>query len=175
MIETTLKLKLKTAKKIAILGIGSELRADDAAGVITVKALDKKLKQNKLNKHCKVFNGETAPENLTGEIKKFKPSHLIIIDAIDCEGKPGDIAIIDFEKTQGISFSTHRFPVKILADYIYQSVGCKTILIGIKPKTMEFNQPMSKVVEKSVASLIHTIYQTLSTIINFRANSIHPN
>ncbi len=89
-LKTILKNKLKGAKKIAVLGVGSSLKSDDAAGLLVAEEL-KKIKNPKL----KVFFGSTAPENLTGEIIKYKPTHIIIVDSVDMDQKPGSILLID--------------------------------------------------------------------------------
>jgi|GEM_PF-1075633 len=135
MIMPRLKKKLQTllknARRVAILGIGSELRGDDIVGLLVLDHL-RKLKTKSVG--CcphgkskivagvddpgpasarpatvfgcpnrasrsgpifKFFNGGTAPENLTGEIRRFKPSHLIMIDAVELGKRPGTIALID--------------------------------------------------------------------------------
>ena len=74
---------LKGVNKLAILGVGSELRGDDIAGMVAAEII-----QKANHKNITVFLGATAPENLTGEIKKFNPSHLLIIDAADTSSKP---------------------------------------------------------------------------------------
>ena len=94
-IKTILRDRLKNAQRVAVLGIGSELRADDAAGLLIAKELKTYLKENKKRNQLKVFLGETAPENLTGQIKKFKPTHLIVIDAVDFNLEAGALRVVD--------------------------------------------------------------------------------
>jgi hydrogenase 3 maturation protease len=130
---------LKGAKKVAVLGVGSELRGDDIAGMVAAEII---LKAG--NKKIGVFLGATAPENLTGEIKKFEPSHLFIIDAADTASKPGTISLISPDIVGGISFSTHMMPLKIMVDYMFQSIKCKTMIIGIQPGVLKFGSSPSK-------------------------------
>lgn len=85
-LATILRKRLDDAKKIAVLGIGSELRADDAAGLLVAKQIRMSFPQSQ---RVKIFLGHTAPENLISQIKKFKPLHLIIIDALDMAKRPG--------------------------------------------------------------------------------------
>ena len=158
-LKTILKRKLKAADRIAVLGIGSELRGDDIAGMLVADSL-RKFKDK--NKKLKVLLGATAPENLTGEIKKFKPSHVIIIDAADIGKKPGALACIDPEEIDKISFSTHQLPLSIMAEYLTQSLNCKIIVIGIQPKTIKFGFKFSKEIEKSAAYLSDTIKEIIS-------------
>ena len=67
-LKTSLKNRLEGAAKIAVLGIGSLLRADDAAGMLVAEEVEKRCGKTKGKPEVKVFFGETAPENLTGEI-----------------------------------------------------------------------------------------------------------
>ncbi len=155
-LKTTLKKKLKDAKKIAVLGIGSELRADDVAGLIVAEEL-KKIKNLKL----KVFLGSTAPENLTGEIIKYKPTHIIIVDSVDTDQKPGFILLISPEEVGGVSFSSHMLPVKMIVDYLLESLKCEIIIVGIQPKTLVFGETISEEVKKSTKQISDVIRQIL--------------
>ena len=155
-LKTQLKKKLKDAKKIAVLGIGSELRADDGAGLLVAEEL-KKIKNLKL----KVFLGSTAPENFTGEIIKHKPTHIIIIDSVDTDQKPGFILLISPEEVGGISFSTHMLPIKMMVDYLLASLKCEIIIIGIQPKILTFGEIMSEEVKKSTRQVSDIIQQIL--------------
>ncbi len=149
-LRNKLKSSLIGAKRIAVLGVGSELRADDIAGILVSQELEKDAKRLGRAIDLKVFLGYTAPENLSGEIKKFKPTHVMIIDTADIGKKPGDVALFTPEDSGGISFSTHKLPIKVLAQYLIQSFECRVIIIGIQPKTLEFGKAVSKEVKSAV-------------------------
>jgi hydrogenase 3 maturation protease len=155
-LKTLLKKKLKGAEKIAVLGVGSVLRNDDAAGLLVADQL-KKIKNPKL----KVFLGSTAPENLTGEIIKYKPTHIAIVDSVDMDQKPGSIMLIEPQVVEGVSFSTHMLPVKMIVDYFLESLKCEIIIIGIQPKSLEFGGTVSDEVKKSAKQIADTIRQIL--------------
>jgi len=155
-LKTILKKKLKDAKKIAVLGIGSELRGDDVAGLLVAE----ELKKNK-NLKLKVFFGSTAPENLTGEIIKYKPTHIVIVDSTDMGQKAGSIMLISPEEVGGISFSSHMLPVKMMVDYLLESLKCEIIIIGIQPKILMFGETISKEVKKSTKQISDAIRQIL--------------
>lgn len=151
--------RITGARKIAVLGIGSELMADDAAGLIVCRKLDN---INKGKSNIKTFSGGTAPENLTGEIRKFNPSHLIIIDAVHLGKKEGMFRFIDAEEIGGISFSTHRLPLKIMVDYIKKSLGCKITIIGIQPKKISFGDKPSREVEAAAGEISSALREFVS-------------
>ena len=164
-IKTILKNKLKYAQRIAILGVGSQLRADDAAGLLIAQELKAYIKGKKKRNLLKVFLGETAPENLTGQIKKFKPTHLIIIDAVDFQKEVGALRVINICAEAGVSFSTHRVPIGILRDYLYKSIRCETILIGMQPGSTEFCGCVSERVQESIKSAYKEIREALKDFI----------
>ncbi len=155
-LKKALKNSLKGAKNVAILGVGSELRGDDIAGMVAAEII---LKANHKNIH--VFLGATAPENFTGEIKKCKPTHLFIIDAADTSSKPGTIDLIDPDIVGGVSFSTHMMPLKIMVDYLLQSIKCKVMIIGIQPKVLKFGSEPSKEAITSAKEVAKTILEIL--------------
>jgi len=170
-IKIILKSRLKNAQRVAVLGIGSVLRADDAAGMIIAKKLKALIKGNSKKNRVRIFLGETAPENLTGQIKKFKPTHLIIIDAVDFHLKPGSLRIIDISTEAGASFSTHRVPVGVLRDYLYKSISCETILIGMQPGSMEFCGCLSQGIEEATQAACKEIGEALRGFVLSRSKN----
>ena len=160
-LKNNLKSSLKGAKKIAVLGVGSELRADDIAGILAAQELEKSSDKIGSSIGLKVFLGYTAPENLSGEIKKYEPTHVIIIDTADIGKQPGEAAFFTTENVGGFSFSTHKLPIKVLAQYLVQSVGCKVFIIGIQPKTLDFGKPVTKEVKESAINVSRAIGEAL--------------
>ncbi|MDD5423143.1 MAG: hydrogenase maturation peptidase HycI [Candidatus Omnitrophota bacterium] len=161
-LKTFLRDRFAGAKRVAVLGIGSDLRADDAAGILVAAELDKRPKKRAGRAKLKIFFGETAPENLTGVIKEFGPTHLVIIDAIEMKQKPGTIIVLTPDKIgAGVSFSTHKMPAEVLASYLSSSINCDIVIIGIQPKSIMFGIMPSKSVKDSAkevaAAIIHAI------------------
>lgn len=160
-LKNKLKSSLRGAKKIAILGVGSELRADDIAGILAAQQIEKSSKQICGSIDIKVFLGYTAPENLSGEIKKYGPTHVIIIDTADIGKQPGEVALFTPDDAGGISFSTHKLPIKVLASYLTQSFDCKVIIIGIQPKTLDFGKDVSAEVDRAVNNVSSAVREAI--------------
>jgi hydrogenase 3 maturation protease len=174
--ETILKKKLLNAKRIAVMGVGSELRGDDIAGLLAAEQIEKSIKGKTAFPHSthpdtpgfaqskaevRVFIGETAPENLTGEIKRYQPTHLIVIDAAELNKKPGHIEIMDLETIGGASFCTHSLPLKVIITYLLESFKFEVILIGIQPKSITFGAQPAKEVIAAVKKLAVAIIEAL--------------
>ncbi len=103
---------------IVIIGVGNELNGDDGVGIYIARHI-------KETPQRKVFLGHTAPENFAGKIQKLKPDQLIIFDAADFGGKPGEVREILDPGTQS---STHSPSLKFLIDF----VGVPAKIIGIQ-------------------------------------------
>jgi len=158
------------------MGIGSELRGDDAAGLLVLKYLQYKVvslcraaasRRAALSKigrplasrgpTFKFLNGGTAPENLTGEIRRFCPTHLIMLDAVDMGKRPGALALIDVAKDENGVFLTHKLPVKLMLDYMGREMNFVSVFIGIQPKTLEFGAEVSRPVALSCERLANLL------------------
>jgi hydrogenase 3 maturation protease len=174
-LKAQLRIKLKNARRVALLGIGSDLRADDAAGLEVCAAVETVLKKKRrrclrhpsvsdvlVPRRCAVFYGHTAPENVTGEIRRFAPSHTIIIDAADFGLSAGKVSVVDLSETGGVSCSTHRLPMAIFADYLVRSLCCTPIFIGIQPATLEFGMSLSVEVRQAVRNVSRAIVDALN-------------
>jgi hydrogenase 3 maturation protease len=160
-LKKTLKSKLKDARRVAILGVGSDLRGDDAAGILVAGQFARQASKAGQRLKYRIFIGGTAPENLSGQIKRFNPTHLVIIDSADL-GKPaGHVRLIERQELDGISFCTHRLPLKVMVDYLAQAINCAAIIIGIQPKTISFGSQPSKAVEKAAAKVYMMLKETL--------------
>jgi hydrogenase 3 maturation protease len=155
-----LRTRVKRRARVCVLCIGSSLRGDDAAGLLVAKELERFVKKSRL-RHVLVVAGETAPENFTGLIKKFKPKHIILIDSADAGEKTGEVFLVDPEAITGISFCTHRLPLSIMIDYLQCGMRCNVTVIGIKPGNVSFAAPVSRETKKAVRSVSSMIKQLL--------------
>ena len=131
---------------MVVVGVGSEMRGDDAAGMEVVRRLRKVLK----SPNVFLIEGGVAPENFTSKIRRFQPSHVIFIDATDFGAEPGEVVLAEPEAITGESISTHTMSLSILAKYIREQTGAKVALLGIQPARAQMGAEMSEVVKDSV-------------------------
>jgi hydrogenase 3 maturation protease len=133
-----------------LMGIGNILNGDDGVGCYIAKRM-RELGWNTLD--C-----STAPENFSGQVKRYHPNRVIVVDAALMNLPAGSIRRIDSSKIQEVGFSTHTISLSYFMDYI--SEECRhTILIGIEPQDMTFGNSLSSDVldsaEKLVEILLH--------------------
>lgn len=148
------------ATKIVIVGIGSELRGDDAAGVLVARAISKRTSHSD-DPHLIAIDGGTAPENVTSEIIRACPSHVVLIDTADMNLAPGEARIIRRSEIGGTSFSTHSLPLGVIIDYLERSITCEVVVVGIQPRTTEFGAKISPAVQRTVKAIVEELSTTL--------------
>jgi hydrogenase 3 maturation protease len=147
---------IRSGSKVAFLGVGSPLRADDSVGLYIVKELMSRLMPF-AGQEFRFCLGESAPENFSGEIRNFGTTHLVIIDAADIGEAPGTMRLIPQDQIGGTSFSTHMLPLKMLTDYLVLTTGCQVFVIGIQPKTLVFGQLISEPVKAAADEFIEKL------------------
>lgn len=117
---------LRGATLTVVLGVGSELRGDDAAGILIARCL--------VNKHPRIIalEGHTAPESFAGKIIKLKPSHVLVADAAEMGLDPGAWEIPRRAELDKTMTSTHLIPLTALAKHLEEGCGCKVAFVGIQ-------------------------------------------
>jgi len=153
-----LRKNIEPGQRIALLGIGSTLRSDDAAGMFFIERIRELVQQDRMLP----IAGSTAPENFTGVIKEFVPDKLFIIDAAHMGIKPGEARVVPASDIAGVSFSTHMLPLPVMLKYLEAEVGCEVVFIGIQPKCTEQGLFMSEEVKRGTERLVEDFYDALA-------------
>ncbi len=145
---------------MAIVGVGSDMRGDDVAGIEVVRRLRRKLESSKVL----LIEGGVTPENFTGQMRRFKPTHVLLIDATDFGSEPGDVVLAEPEAIVGQSISTHTLPLSILADYLREQTGAKIMLLGIQPARAQMGAKMSEPVKDAIERVKEALMGELSSL-----------
>jgi len=152
--ESLKKATRKTEPRIALLGIGNELNGDDAAGVWIARRLQSILRDSP---ELLILDCGTVPENAFGDLRRFKPDLILLLDAADIGAKPGEVKYIDPHNTSGFSASSHSLPFSVLAKYIEKEFNCGVGLLGIQPASLEFDASLSSPVKNSVSIVVNEL------------------
>jgi hydrogenase 3 maturation protease len=129
---------LRRAESLAVLGVGSDLRADDAAGLAAAEHLES-LRLPGVH----VILAGAAPENCTGEIRRLSPTHLLILDAADMGLPPGSARVLEPNTLGGSAPGTHGLSLSLLIDYLKMDLSLAAVVVGIQPATLEEGAPVS--------------------------------
>lgn len=158
--------------RIAIVGIGNPLNADDVAGVQVARGLIDALRQKRgaapdasaemeAGERALVIAGGPAPESFSGPLRRFQPEVVVLVDAAEMGEPPGTVGVFDWTEALGMSASTHTMPPSLLARFLAEELHCRMALVGIQPASLEFDGPVSPEVRQSVDLLISRLAQFL--------------
>lgn len=156
-LENALKKWLKNYCKLVILGIGNPLRKDDDLGSEILKTL-----KGKVPKNVKLIECQTTPENFTGKMKQFKPSHVMMVDAAHFKAEPGEARLLPPEKISGVALSTHAMPLYMLAEIIQKSTDAKVMLLGVQPKNVDFGEELTPEIQKAAGKIAKVLLDALN-------------
>ena len=131
--------------KMVILGVGNDLKGDDAVGVWIAE---------NIKGACHSINGATVPEALIPEIVAHAPDTVLIVDAARMGRTPGSLGVFTGDEIAKIFFSTHSMPLSVLARLLEERLGCAVYIIGIEPYSFEFGADISPVVMETAQSFI---------------------
>lgn len=151
-----LQQKLSGCTRLAVLGAGSVLKADDGAGMYAVEKLQEACPSAEYP-NVRFYPGETAPENYSGSIKRFCPTHLLVIDAADVGRTPGSFVDIPPEDVGGPTFCSHMLPLRVMLDYLAAETGAQVTLLGIQHKSIIFDTDMTPEIRNAVDLLCEAL------------------
>jgi hydrogenase 3 maturation protease len=141
--------------------VGSDLRGDDVAGVLVARRLAAWAARTGSDRVA-VYACGAAPENFTGEIVRFRPDLVVLVDAAHLGREPGAVEVIEAERVGGLSFSTHMLPVPIFLDYLHRTIGCRSLVIGIDIVQKDVLAPVSRPVAAAVRRLVAAFRRELA-------------
>jgi len=149
--------QLHGAKKIFVLGIGMNWKSDDRLGVALARALAKKLPAHP---DIRIISGGEAPENFTGVIRTFAPSHVILLDAVDHCLPPGTVFLADESSIAVGDMTSHHLPLRLLMRFLGTSLPARVILVGVQPRNLLPGNKLSAPVKKTLPLLAEFLTET---------------
>jgi hydrogenase 3 maturation protease len=155
-IEDELRDFIRGTKKIAILGMGNNLRSDDGLGLYIIERLSID------DPRVMIENVGSVPEGFARNLAEFGAERVIMIDAADMMKPPGHTELVTKDRIGGINLSTHSMPLSFLMMYLEQETGGKTVLIGIQPKSIQFGEGLTP----EIQAVVDTIIKTLERVVN---------
>jgi len=135
-------------------------KSDDRLGCALARSLAKKLQAEP---GIRVVSGGEAPENFTGDIRSFSPSHVILLDAVDHGLKPGTVFLADEQAIRVGDMTSHHLPLKLLMRFLGSSIPCRVILVGVQPRSLRPGSRLSAPVRKTLPRLGEFLAQLLKT------------
>ncbi len=133
------------------------MRRDDAAGSLLAARLEGKVP-------FKVFDAGPSPENYLGKIIREKPDNVVIIDAVDFQGKAGEYLVFEGRDVKTVNlFSTHNASISLVTNYLQSNLTADIIILAIQPKSVAFGEGLSPEIAKTLGVLEEWFYASVKT------------
>lgn len=137
-------------KRFLIMGIGNRLRGDDAIGPLVIDGL-----RGKVN--ADLIDAGDVPENYLGVIEFARPEVILIADAVDFGGQPGEVATFNIDQLSSMSVSTHNASLHLLFKVLQLDPPPDVLLLGIQPANIVFGAPLSAPVMEALNTLVRIL------------------
>jgi hydrogenase 3 maturation protease len=139
--------------RTVILGIGNTLKGDDGVGPLVCARLAGQVSAT-------VIDAGTVPENHLRPIISAKPENLLVIDAVDFAGHPGQVRVFPPDRMSDFAFSTHALSPHLFLDLLRQEIDVDVTIIGIQPGHTHLGEPVSAGVREAMELLAGMLVET---------------
>jgi hydrogenase 3 maturation protease len=133
-----------------LITVGNDFRRDDGAGPYIFSKL-------KPSPALHLLNAGLHPESIIDQVAGLKPGKIIIIDAADFNGYPGQIRIIPEETIPQSSMSTHMIPLSVVTKLIKMDTSANIVFIGIQPKNTTYGKGLTPEMKTAANKLLSAI------------------
>jgi len=137
-LQIELESVLAGSSRIAVVGIGDECSSGDRIGMDAARAVRDAVSETG------VFLAGTVPESITAPVRRYRPDHILLLDAADMGARAGTFAILAGESIRGTLLSTHVLPLTAVMEFMAQDTSAKVTLIGIQPDLTRPDRSMKK-------------------------------
>ncbi|HVO76251.1 MAG TPA: hydrogenase maturation protease [Ignavibacteriaceae bacterium] len=144
--QFTEKLERFNSSRIVFVGLGSETRKDDFAGILFIRNLNK----TKLFSKSVFIEAGRNPENYLEKIQNADPQSVVFADACDWGGEPGEIKWLNPGEINSISISTHSFSIKMIEQFLSMRNPIEFFYLGIQPVSTAPGKGISNHIKNSL-------------------------
>ncbi|HUI24186.1 MAG TPA: hydrogenase maturation protease [Nitrososphaerales archaeon] len=138
---------------VHLMGVGNELRTDDAVGLEIASSLRRKLGMTPAP-GVKIYTSTPAPERLLSRLASAR-GRIVVFDAVEASATPGEVVFRCMADTQYGFFGTHNIPLRLVPG-LEGRLG-DVLLVGVQPATLEVGWGLSEAVSESVREIVSVV------------------
>jgi len=154
MTETLAELAaLLAGRRVAVVGVGNELRGDDGVGPLVAARLA-------AERPGLAVDAGTVPENHLGPILARDPEIVLFVDAADHGAAPGTWRLAPLRALAARASSTHHASLLLMARLV-EAARARCWLVGVQPACLGFGEPMSDAVRAAGEELARALAAAL--------------
>ena len=128
---------------VCVLGIGNQHRRDDGIGSLIANRLAARLSG-------RAIDAGSVPENYLEKVARFHPDTVLLVDAVDFGGEPGEWRMLDPSAFSLGGLSSHALSLRMVADYLRARTQAHVALLGIQPANVGAGTELSDQVRQTM-------------------------
>jgi hydrogenase 3 maturation protease len=133
-----------------VVALGNPLRADDGAGPwIAARAAPPR--------GVAVWDAGDRPEEIPDRAAALGARRVVVVDAADFGGAPGEIRLLEAGSLAHVALSTHTFPIAAIARLVEVDQGCPVSFVGIQAVSARPGEGLSPEVEGAARAVVEAL------------------
>jgi len=137
---------------VCLLGIGNRYWRDDGVGSLIAEALESCTEF--ASREFDVVDAGFIPENYLETVAGKHPDTILMIDATDFGGAPGQVRLLYPDKVAYSGISTHAGSLRMLAEYLHARTQARIAVLAIQPGDTSEGEGLSPLVSKTFRDLL---------------------
>ncbi len=140
--------RLITDRSVVLMGVGNELRGDDAFGVMLGERIEHRIAP-------KLFVAHDLPEDYAVKAADLRPDIVLVLDAINFGGEAGELHLVAARDVPPAPGVTHRPSLEMMARFLEVDAGADTWVLGVQPQmtSVGVGDEMSEAVARALDAL----------------------
>jgi len=145
----TLRQKIK-GERLLIMGIGNRLRGDDAVGSLLIDRLQGRV-------GAQLLDAGDVPENYLGAIESARPGIILVADAVDFGGRPGEVTLLGLDQLSKANLTTHSSSLHLAFKALQLEPFPEIMVVAVQPENLDFGRGLSPPVTETLEALVHIL------------------
>ena len=138
---------------VHLMGVGNELRTDDAAGLEIVSSLRRRLGAEPAP-GVRIYASTPVPERLLSKLASAG-GRVVVFDSVEASARPGEVVFRRMADTKYGFFGTHNIPLKLVPGL--EGRLKDIFLVGVQPASLEVGSGLSETVQESVREIVGVV------------------
>ena len=136
--------------RVCLLGIGNRYHHDDAVGPYLAEALESRPGYD-------VIDTGVIPEDYIEMTAHKHPETILMVDATDFGGEPGEVRLLYPENVNYSGASTHAGSLRMLAEFLQARTHARIGLLAVQPADVSDGKGLSPPVSKTLDDLLDVL------------------
>jgi len=136
--------------RVCLLGIGNRWHHDDAVGPYLAEAIEARPEYD-------VIDAGIIPEDYIETAAHKHPGTILMVDATDFGGEPGEVRLLYPDQVAYSGVSTQAGSLRMLAEYMTARTHARVALLAVQPADTSDGKGLSQPVSRTLDDLLDAL------------------